>query len=122
MLGGEIVLFEAGAFYPDFILWLLRGDKQHVIFVEPHGLRMESADSPKLKFFATIKGIEARVNIGRGENEKIELECFITTPTLMNQIDCLPGAATIDDFAARHVLLMRNDSSYINRMLEAVLN
>jgi hypothetical protein len=31
--------FEAGNFHPDFILWLLVGGQQHVIFVDPKGIR-----------------------------------------------------------------------------------
>jgi hypothetical protein len=35
--GQGIGFFEAGNFYPDFILWLLDGGKQYVTFVDPKG-------------------------------------------------------------------------------------
>lgn len=112
--GGGIGFFEAGAFYPDFILWLVCGNEQRVVFVEPHGLRMEKPDSPKLKFYQTIKDIEARVNQGRAE--KIRLECFIATPTLLNNLSGELGFNSVEECAARHVLLMKNDGDYIQRM------
>ena len=37
--GRGIGFFEAGNFYPDFILWLVIGGKQYVSFVDPKGLR-----------------------------------------------------------------------------------
>ena len=37
--GKGVGFFEAGNFHPDFILWLLADGKQHVIFVDPKGIR-----------------------------------------------------------------------------------
>ena len=54
--GRGIGFFEAGNFYPDFILWLLIGGKQYVSFVDPKGIRnLDGADDPKISFFQTIK-------------------------------------------------------------------
>ena len=36
--GRGIGFFEERAFYPDFILWILDGEAQHIIFIEPHGM------------------------------------------------------------------------------------
>ena len=38
--GRGIGFFEAGNFHPDFILWLLVADMQHVIFVGPKSIRV----------------------------------------------------------------------------------
>ena len=45
--GRGIGFFEAGNFHPDFILWLLAGDRQHVTFVDPKGIRNVGVDDPK---------------------------------------------------------------------------
>jgi hypothetical protein len=37
--GCGIGFFEAGNFYPDFILWLVTGDGQRIAFVDPKGIR-----------------------------------------------------------------------------------
>src|SRR5262249_17848447 len=39
--GQGVGFFENSGFYPDFILWIMTGRKQRLIFVEPHGMRME---------------------------------------------------------------------------------
>ncbi|RPI99997.1 MAG: DEAD/DEAH box helicase, partial [Deltaproteobacteria bacterium] len=59
--GRGIGFFDAGNFYPDFILWFLTDDKQYVTFVDPKGIRNhEGPDDPKIRFHKSIKEIEAR--------------------------------------------------------------
>ena len=36
--GAGIGFFETHGFYPDFVLWLLKDDRQHLVFIEPHGM------------------------------------------------------------------------------------
>jgi len=113
--GGGIGFFEAGAFYPDFILWMLRDGRQHVVFVEPHGLKHEERDGLKIKFYETIKGIEQRVNEGRADH--ITLDSFIASPTLMSQLQWGTGWQTLDDFGTQHVLMMKDEpGGYMGRM------
>jgi len=118
---GGIGFFEAGAFYPDFILWVLRGGKQYVAFVEPHGLKHEERDGLKIKFCETIKGIEQRVNEGR--TDRIILDSFIASPTPMSQLQWGEDWQTLDDFGKRHVLMMKNEpDGYVARMFGLLLD
>lgn len=116
---GGIGFFEAGAFYPDFILWVLQAGRQFVAFVEPHGLRNETPHTLKLKFHVTIKGIEERVN--RERAERIVLESFIVSPTKIHDLKWGDGWQTLDDFAQRHVLMM-DDPRYVERMFGVLLS
>src|SRR6185312_2603050 len=59
--GRGVGFFEAGNFHPDFILWLLVGGQQHVIFVDPKGIRNIGISDPKIQFHQTIKEIEERL-------------------------------------------------------------
>jgi hypothetical protein len=45
--GRGVGFFEAGNFHPDFILWLLAGGQQRVIFVDPKGIRNTGSTDPK---------------------------------------------------------------------------
>ena len=45
--GRGVGFFEAGNFHPDFILWLLAGLQQQVIFVDPKGIREPRAERSK---------------------------------------------------------------------------
>ena len=57
--GRGVGFFEAGNFHPDFILWLLVAGRQHVVFVDPKGIRNLGPTDPKIQFYETIKEIEA---------------------------------------------------------------
>lgn len=60
--GRGIGFFEAGNFHPDFVLWLLDGERQFVTFVDPKGiLNTEAFTDPKIRFYRTIKELEARL-------------------------------------------------------------
>ena len=74
--GRGVGFFEAGNFHPDFILWLLAGDRQHVTFVDPKGIRNIGVDDPKIRFFETIKEIERRLG-----DPKVALDSFIVSRT-----------------------------------------
>ena len=36
--GTGVGFFEESGFYPDFILWIKKGENQRVVFIEPHGM------------------------------------------------------------------------------------
>jgi len=118
--GGGIGFFDAGAFYPDFILWVQHGGRQHMVFIEPHGLRHEERDSKKIQFYIEIKKIEARVNHRRSEH--IALDAFIVSPTLMSELQWGDDWQSLDDFGRQHVLMMKDEpKGYIARMFGALL-
>ena len=74
--GRGVGFFEAGNFHPDFILWLLEGGQQQVIFVDPKGIRNLGPDDPKIRFYETIKEIEQRLG-----DPDVHLQSFIVSNT-----------------------------------------
>ena len=74
--GRGVGFFEAGNFHPDFILWLLEGGQQQVIFVDPKGIRNLGPDDPKIRFCETIKEIEQRLG-----DPDVHLQSFIVSNT-----------------------------------------
>jgi hypothetical protein len=89
--------FEAGNFYPDFVLWLLQNGKQHILFLDPKGLRnLQGIDDPKIAFHKTVKELEMR--LGRSD---ITLDSCIISETPFYQIECW-GKAELE-FNQRHV-------------------
>jgi hypothetical protein len=113
--GRGVGFFEAGNFHPDFILWLLVGGQQHVIFVDPKGIRNIGPTDPKIQFYATIKGIEQRLG-----DLNVRLESFIISNTPAHTMKMFWGM----DKAAmktRHILFQEEDKdSYVKTMLESV--
>lgn len=72
--------FEAGNFYPDYILWIDDGDTQYISFVDPKGLLQVSHDDPKIEFYKTIKDLEARL-APTAQDKRIVLNSFIMSGT-----------------------------------------
>lgn len=112
--GRGIGFFEAGNFYPDFLLWLLTADKQYVTFVDPKGIRnLEGPDDPKIRFYRTIKELEARLG-----DPKVILNSFIISNTPFQQVRWWTESLSKDEFTKAHVLFQKEDrTTYIKRLL-----
>ena len=101
-------------FHPDFILWLLSGAQQQVIFVDPKGIRNLGPTDPKIQFHETIKEIETRL-----DDPDVRLHSFIVsnTPsaTMRRQWNMEKS-----EMQKRHVLFQEEDrDSYVAAMLNA---
>jgi len=113
--GRGVGFFEAGNFHPDFILWLLVGGQQHVIFVDPKGIRNLGPTDPKIQFHATIKEIEQRL-----ADASVHLHSFIVSNTPSPTMTMLWGMDK-PAMAARNILFQEEDKdTYVRTMLEGV--
>jgi len=111
--GRGVGFFEAGNFYPDFLLWLVKGGKQHLSFIEPHGLQHEGPGHKKIEFHQVIKDIQARL-----ASDNVVLNSFIVTPTRFGKLN---WGKTIQELEDMHVLFMEDQrdtyvASIIQRM------
>jgi len=103
--------FKAGNFHPDFILWMLVGDKQYVTFIEPHGMLHEGPASEKVLFHKRIKGVEQRL-----KDPSVMLNSFILSWTRYPQ---LKWDNSQNELEEKHVLFMTNDRDrYIDKLFE----
>ncbi|MFH1673365.1 MAG: DEAD/DEAH box helicase family protein [Pseudomonadota bacterium] len=114
--GRGIGFFEAGNFYPDFILWLLVDEKQYINFIDPKGLRnLKGPDDPKIAFYKTIKSIEDDL---RSQDSMVTLNSFIVSNTRLPEVGWWDGGMTKEQFEERHVLFQQEDKgTYIEKML-----
>ena len=120
--GRGIGFFEAGNFYPDFILWLLVAGHQYVTFVDPKGLRnLRGPEDPKINFYHTIKDVERRLG-----DPDIILNSFIVAPTPYKEVahwNAGSGPMSISDFKARNVYFQVDErSSYVGNMLSRIVS
>ena len=110
--GRGVGFFEAGNFHPDFILWFLAGGQQHVIFVDPKGIRNLGRHDLKIQFHETIKEIEQRLG-----DPAVRLQSFIVSNTPSATMRRQWGMEK-DEMQKRHVLFQEEDKdSYIGMML-----
>lgn len=112
--GRGIGFFEAGNFYPDFLLWLITDDKQFVTFVDPKGIRnLEGPDDPKIRFYRTIKELEARLG-----DPNVILNSFIISNTPFQQVSWWTEDLSKNDFTKAHVLFQKDErNTYIKHLL-----
>jgi hypothetical protein len=113
--GRGVGFFEAGNFHPDFILWLLVGGRQHVVFVDPKGIRNLGPTDPKIQFYETIKEIEERLGDAR-----ISLESFIISNTPSHTMRRIWNMKK-EEMVRRHILFQAEDKdTYVQSMLVEV--
>lgn len=111
--------FEANNFYPDFILWLVDGQKQYVNFIDPKGLRQVNGfENPKIQFHKTI-----RQEIEPGLNDAdIVLNSFIVTSTSFGELEFWKGQEALEDFNRHHVYFQKEQrGSYVKKLLETTI-
>jgi hypothetical protein len=115
--GRGIGFFEAGNFYPDFVIWVLTAGKQHILFVDPKGIIHEfSLESPKLQLYKVIK--EKEKSMG---NSDIVLDSFILSRTLFKDVSWLGAGTTKAAVEQRHVLFLEDGGpAYLRKLFTQV--
>ena len=113
--GKGIGFFEAGNFYPDFILWQVKDGVQYLAFIEPHGLQHEGPGHRKIEFHQIIKDIQNRLS-----DTGVVLNSFIVTPTRFAKLNWDKSIEELEDM---HVLFMNDQpDEYISKIVNQMLN
>ena len=115
--GRGISFFEAGNFYPDFILWLIEGNKQFISFIDPKGLRyVDGWEDPKIRFYQTIKERQKSLE---SKSEEVILNSFIISVTPYNDLNWR-GDHSKNEFEEHHVLFQEDGIQYIEKMFDII--
>jgi len=117
--GKGVGFFEAGNFYPDFLIWLVVDGKQYVSFIDPKGLsRIHGFDDPKISFCHKIKEIEHRLG-----DSNVILNSFIVSNTYQREINWWAGGEDSDkSFSNNHVLFQKEaKDTYIQTIFDEML-
>lgn len=116
--GRGIGFFEAGNFYPDFILWLLTLGPQYVSFVDPKGIRnLQGANDPKIRFHEKIKELEQRLG-----DPNVILNSFVVSVTSLKQVGWWEGGMTEKDFENHHIFFRDAEKrSHLEKMFQKLL-
>jgi hypothetical protein len=107
--GKGIGFFEESGFYPDFILWIMEGKKQRLVFIEPHGMLNEDHPSrnPKVNLHQKLKSQAVDI-LRRSKAKNLELDSFVISATpyddLRKRICDDAGPWAREKFASAHIL------------------
>ena len=113
--GRGVGFFESAGFYPDFILWIRAGDKQRVVFIEPHGMlhARPYAKNDKALLHERLPELAREIS-KRSGTTNVQLDSFIISETpydvLCNRYD--DGTWDREKFAAKHILFPERDDEY----------
>jgi hypothetical protein len=80
--GKGIGFFEDTGFYPDFILWITEETKQRLVFIEPHGMKLEThpATNPKVNLYKKLQTQEEDAR-KKSKVTGLSLDAFIVSAT-----------------------------------------
>lgn len=108
-----IGFFESCNFYPDFILWVNEGEKQHVTVIDPKGIRnLRGLEDPKIQLFNLLKtAVQPSLN-----DPDIILDSFIISNTNYSQVKFWGSK---DDFKNAHVLFQ--EGNYIEALFKIIM-
>jgi superfamily II DNA or RNA helicase len=107
--------FDEGGFYPDFILWVIQGDHQDVVFIDPKGIRnLETTDDAKIQLHKRIKEIETQLG-----DAGVSLHSFIISNTALQDVNWR-RTLDVEGFAREHVYF-QDQGDYIDRLVGAVV-
>ncbi|MBP8625486.1 MAG: DEAD/DEAH box helicase family protein [Syntrophorhabdales bacterium] len=113
--GKGVGFFEESGFYPDFILWIVEGRNQRIVFIEPHGMLRAKAyiHDEKARLWERLPELAQEIG-KRSEWHDIELDSYIISATsyddLYQRYD--NGRWTKEDFAQKHILFPERNPQY----------
>ena len=109
---------DTNNFFPDFILWIVDGNKQNIAFVDPKGIRnSKGLSDSKIQFHKLIKDkIEPQVS-----SENIELSSFILSNTKYYELQW-KGDTSKEEFHDNNVYFQYEDKeTYIGKILKKII-
>ena len=82
--GKGIGFYENEGFYPDFILWILEGAKQRIVFIEPHGMIHDAINehNDKITLFKRLRNFSHK----RFRGEHVQMDAFMISRTSLSNL------------------------------------
>jgi hypothetical protein len=113
--GKGVGFFEESGFYPDFILWIVEGEKQRIVFIEPHGMLHAKAygKDDKASLYERLPGLAKEIG-KRSKQRDITLDSYIISATRFDDLQKRydDGAWDRQKFAERHILFLERNAKY----------
>ena len=114
--GKGVGFHEDGGFYPDFIMWIKYPDNhQRVVFVEPHGMRLENvyAHDQKAQLHERLPELARQISRRSGQLN-VSLDSFIVSATPFEDLHKSydDGHWDRERFASKHILFPERSDEY----------
>ena len=113
--GSGIGFFEERGFYPDFILWIVEGKMQHIVFIEPHGMLHADAyeHDNKARLHEVLPDLAKEIAARSGTKSQITLDSYIVSGTPYDDLrKKYEGTWDREKFASKHILFLERSGDY----------
>lgn len=109
--------FNLSGFYPDFIMWIKKNNKQTIVFIDPKGLEhTKGLDDEKIELHNGIKELEKK--LGRDD---VVLESFILSQTTYEKlIEGRTSPPAKEEYIDNHVLFLE-DKDWVERLFDLLM-
>ncbi len=119
--GKGVGFFEESGFYPDFILWIVDGQKQRIVFIEPHGMLHAKAytHDDKARLWERLPDLAREIGQRTGRQD-IALDSYIISATPYDDLCQRYGDGTWsrEEFAKHHILFPEPNRDYIKLLFK----
>ena len=101
--------YDTAGFYPDFLLWLVHGERQALAFIDPKGMVHWASEKVRLLRFMETLGFP-----------DLPIRGFIVTPTSPRDIPVPEGVEDRLVWLASQNVLLQSEEDYVGTMLTAL--
>ena len=116
--GKGIGFYQNEGFYPDFILWIIEGSKQRIVFIEPHGMVHEAINNynDKISLYAMLYELSDKQ---RFKDRRVHMDSYIISTTDFATLRQKHRDKNKQDFEALHILFRNpTDPTYLSPIFE----
>ena len=113
--GSGIGLFDERGFYPDFILWIVGKKRQHIVFIEPHGMLHANAydHDEKARLHEALPGLAKKIAERSKTKKYVTLDSYIISATPYDDLrKKYEGTWDGKKIADKHILFQESKSAY----------
>jgi len=115
---------ESSSFYPDFIIWVVDGLKQHIYFLDPKGILIGETNfnNPKVLWCKeSIPELEYQIQNDSSAKDSpvhISLSAFILSVTSFQKACDVwsPGKVKKEEFTRNHILFIEENREYLDHI------
>ena len=120
---------DSSSFYPDFILWVVDGNKQYIYFLDPKGILLgdNHFNNPKILWCKKdVKTLEEKIQADLSNDKKdveVHISAFILSVTPFEKVQKSWGdgsGISRDDFAENKVLFIEKNKEYLTEIFNNV--
>lgn len=119
---------ESSSFYPDFIIWVVDGQKQHIYFVDPKGIQLGEThfNNPKVlwcKIDAPLLEAKIQEDLTKdGDGLEVSISAYILSMSAYDKVKKVwsDGNVSKEEFAENNVLFIENNKQYLTEMFKGI--